>query len=294
MVPAWPEHPGTWPGRRERARQASRTRAAPLAGDPGFRRAPVAGHRGGPACRRPGAARRHAAVHERHQHPGPGLSLMAAFDAALPALIANLAVEVAPVRVNLIAAGFVDTALSARLLGDDLDARRTQLSARLPNRARGRAGRHRPAGRAPDDQHGRHRGDLRHRRRGAARAGLMSVITASGRSLGHLLRGGAWQQRPVHTDGCQRVSHSADAVISASSSRWCSAQARTSATGWTSRSSGRSWTPGCRLEGMAGLPLQGRRSGGIRRGPAVAGGADHAERPPRAGPAHWGQGGSGH
>ena len=63
---------------------------------------------------------------------GPGLSLMAAFDAALPALIANLAVEVAPVRVNLIAAGFVDTALSARLLGDDLDARRAQLSARLP------------------------------------------------------------------------------------------------------------------------------------------------------------------
>jgi NAD(P)-dependent dehydrogenase (short-subunit alcohol dehydrogenase family) len=63
---------------------------------------------------------------------GPGLSLMAAFDAALPALIANLAVEVAPVRVNLIAAGFVDTPLSARLLGGDLDARRAQLTATLP------------------------------------------------------------------------------------------------------------------------------------------------------------------
>jgi NAD(P)-dependent dehydrogenase (short-subunit alcohol dehydrogenase family) len=63
---------------------------------------------------------------------GPGLSLMAAFDAALPALIASLAVEVAPIRVNLIAAGFVDTGLSARLLGGDLDARRAQLSARLP------------------------------------------------------------------------------------------------------------------------------------------------------------------
>jgi NAD(P)-dependent dehydrogenase (short-subunit alcohol dehydrogenase family) len=43
---------------------------------------------------------------------GPGLSLIAAGTAALPALIANLAVEVAPVRVNLIAAGFVDTPLS--------------------------------------------------------------------------------------------------------------------------------------------------------------------------------------
>ena len=45
---------------------------------------------------------------------GPGLSIMAAFNAALPALIGNLAVEVAPIRVNLIAAGFIDTPLSAR------------------------------------------------------------------------------------------------------------------------------------------------------------------------------------
>jgi len=65
---------------------------------------------------------------------GPGLSLMAAATAALPALIANLAVEVAPIRVNLIAAGFVDTPLSARLLGDDLEARRAQLRATLPIR----------------------------------------------------------------------------------------------------------------------------------------------------------------
>jgi NAD(P)-dependent dehydrogenase (short-subunit alcohol dehydrogenase family) len=65
---------------------------------------------------------------------GPGLSLAAAGTAALPALIANLAVEVAPVRVNLIAAGFVDTELSASLLGDDLDKRREQLRATLPIR----------------------------------------------------------------------------------------------------------------------------------------------------------------
>jgi NAD(P)-dependent dehydrogenase (short-subunit alcohol dehydrogenase family) len=58
---------------------------------------------------------------------GPGLSLMTAGTSALPALIANLALEVAPIRVNLIAAGFVDTPLSAELLGDDLEKRRKQL-----------------------------------------------------------------------------------------------------------------------------------------------------------------------
>jgi NAD(P)-dependent dehydrogenase (short-subunit alcohol dehydrogenase family) len=66
--------------------------------------------------------------------PGPGQSLMAANSAALPALIASLAVEIAPIRANLIAAGFVDTPLSASLLGDDLDARRAQLRATLPIR----------------------------------------------------------------------------------------------------------------------------------------------------------------
>jgi NAD(P)-dependent dehydrogenase (short-subunit alcohol dehydrogenase family) len=65
---------------------------------------------------------------------GPGLSLMAASNAALPALIANLAFEVAPIRVNLIAAGFVDSPLSASLLGGDLDKRRDQLRATLPIR----------------------------------------------------------------------------------------------------------------------------------------------------------------
>ena len=65
---------------------------------------------------------------------GPGLSLIGAGTAALPALVANLALEVAPIRVNLIAAGFVDTPLSAALLGDDLEARREQLRATLPIR----------------------------------------------------------------------------------------------------------------------------------------------------------------
>lgn len=54
--------------------------------------------------------------------------------AALPALTASLALELAPIRVNLIAAGFVDTPLSAALLGDDLESRRNQLCATLPIR----------------------------------------------------------------------------------------------------------------------------------------------------------------
>ena len=51
---------------------------------------------------------------------------------AMPAMVASLAVELAPTRVNLIAPGFVDTPLSASLLGDQLDKRRDELRARLP------------------------------------------------------------------------------------------------------------------------------------------------------------------
>ena len=64
----------------------------------------------------------------------PGLASSSALTAALPALTKNLALELAPVRVNLIAPGFVDTPLSAALLGDELDARRAQLAAELPIR----------------------------------------------------------------------------------------------------------------------------------------------------------------
>ena len=63
-----------------------------------------------------------------------GFPLISALTAALPALTAGLALELAPVRVNLIAAGFVDTPLSASLLGDELDNRRNQLRATLPIR----------------------------------------------------------------------------------------------------------------------------------------------------------------
>jgi NAD(P)-dependent dehydrogenase (short-subunit alcohol dehydrogenase family) len=61
-----------------------------------------------------------------------GLGIVSAATAALPPFVAALALELAPVRVNLIAAGFVDTPLSASLLGDDLDARREELRATLP------------------------------------------------------------------------------------------------------------------------------------------------------------------
>ena len=64
----------------------------------------------------------------------PGLALISALTAAMPALTKNLALELAPIRVNLIAAGFVDTPLSAALLGDQLDARREQLRTTLPIR----------------------------------------------------------------------------------------------------------------------------------------------------------------
>jgi NAD(P)-dependent dehydrogenase (short-subunit alcohol dehydrogenase family) len=61
-----------------------------------------------------------------------GLGLISAATAVLPPFTAALALELAPVRVNLIAAGFVDTPLSASLLGDRLEQRRDELRATLP------------------------------------------------------------------------------------------------------------------------------------------------------------------
>jgi len=60
------------------------------------------------------------------------LGLVSAATAVLPPFTAALALELAPVRVNLIAAGFVDTPLSASLLGDRLEERRNELRATLP------------------------------------------------------------------------------------------------------------------------------------------------------------------
>ena len=63
---------------------------------------------------------------------GHGLGIVSASTAVLPPFTASLALELAPVRVNLIAAGFVDTPLSASLLGDRLEERRHELRATLP------------------------------------------------------------------------------------------------------------------------------------------------------------------
>jgi NAD(P)-dependent dehydrogenase (short-subunit alcohol dehydrogenase family) len=66
------------------------------------------------------------------RRPAIGMGIASAVTAALPALSANLALEIAPVRVNLVAAGFVDTPLSTELLGDQLEKRRDQLRTTLP------------------------------------------------------------------------------------------------------------------------------------------------------------------
>lgn len=58
--------------------------------------------------------------------------IVSAATAATPPFAAALALELAPVRVNVIAAGFVDTPLSASILGDHLDARRGELRKTLP------------------------------------------------------------------------------------------------------------------------------------------------------------------
>ena len=68
------------------------------------------------------------------RRPSIGMGMVPTVTAALPALTASLALALAPVRVNLIAAGFVDTPLSASLLGDELENRRNQLRATLPIR----------------------------------------------------------------------------------------------------------------------------------------------------------------
>ena len=63
-----------------------------------------------------------------------GLALIGPLTAALIALTKDLALELAPIRVNLIAVGFVDTRLAGSTVGVDVQTRRTQLSAMRPIR----------------------------------------------------------------------------------------------------------------------------------------------------------------
>ena len=67
-----------------------------------------------------------------HRRPRSGEGVISTVGIAMPMLIANLALELAPVRVNLVAPGFVDTRLSASLPGDGLEDRREELRATLP------------------------------------------------------------------------------------------------------------------------------------------------------------------
>jgi NAD(P)-dependent dehydrogenase (short-subunit alcohol dehydrogenase family) len=60
--------------------------------------------------------------------------MLSVISSTMSSLIAVLALELPPLRVNLIAAGFVDTPLSTSLLGDGLQARREDLKSRLPIR----------------------------------------------------------------------------------------------------------------------------------------------------------------
>jgi NAD(P)-dependent dehydrogenase (short-subunit alcohol dehydrogenase family) len=61
-----------------------------------------------------------------------GLTVGGTLTVGALALTRNMALELAPIRVNMIAAGFVDTPLSASILGDDLEARRAELRQTLP------------------------------------------------------------------------------------------------------------------------------------------------------------------
>src|SRR4029079_4093169 len=61
-----------------------------------------------------------------------GLALVSAVTAAMPAVTARLALQLATRRVKLIATRFRDTPLSASLLGSQLEARRAELRSTLP------------------------------------------------------------------------------------------------------------------------------------------------------------------
>jgi NAD(P)-dependent dehydrogenase (short-subunit alcohol dehydrogenase family) len=66
------------------------------------------------------------------RHVERGLGIASAASAALSPFVEALALEIAPTRINLIAAGFVDTPLSASLLRDQLEDRREELRTTLP------------------------------------------------------------------------------------------------------------------------------------------------------------------
>ena len=111
-----------------------------------------------------------------------GLGIASAATAALPPFTAALALELAPIRVNLIAAGLrrhPAVGVTARRPARGA-ARRAAREA--PDRARHRARRRRRARGSPDGEHRGHRRDVRHRR-GSAVRGLSPHDRAAAGSL---------------------------------------------------------------------------------------------------------------
>jgi NAD(P)-dependent dehydrogenase (short-subunit alcohol dehydrogenase family) len=70
--------------------------------------------------------------------PGPGSSMLATANGALEALARTLAVELAPIRVNCVSPGWVDTPIWDELAGPHKGERLAAMAARLPA---GRVGR---------------------------------------------------------------------------------------------------------------------------------------------------------
>ena len=68
------------------------------------------------------------------RRPAVGLSVISALSVGMPALVANLAVELAPIRVNVVSPGWVDTPIWETLAGDAKSERLAAMAARLPAR----------------------------------------------------------------------------------------------------------------------------------------------------------------
>lgn len=66
------------------------------------------------------------------RQPAVGMGVLRAVSSWASAAAVSLAVELAPARVNMIEPGFVDTPLSAEMLGTGLVARRQRLAEQLP------------------------------------------------------------------------------------------------------------------------------------------------------------------
>jgi NAD(P)-dependent dehydrogenase (short-subunit alcohol dehydrogenase family) len=64
--------------------------------------------------------------------PGPGASMIAAANGALEALARALALELAPVRVNVVSPGWVDTPIWDTIAGDNKAERLAAMAKRLP------------------------------------------------------------------------------------------------------------------------------------------------------------------